>query len=141
MDNLRRNILVVDDDPVARTLIGSLLGANGYDVHTAEDSYSAVVAARTAKPDAVVLDFRLPGGGALVVIDRLRRLPGLGLVPIVVVSAAEREMHGEVVVRAGASTFIQKPFEPGELLDALSKALSGGTASAVDGGSVLKLPS
>lgn len=131
---------MVDDDPVARTLIGRLLHAQGYGVHFATDAYTAVTAAREQQPDVILLDFRLPGGDALVVMQRLRQFPKLSFVPIVIVSAADPSTHGLPALAEGAMSFVSKPFEPEELLLAVAQALSRQVDPGVASGSVFKNP-
>ena len=120
-------VLIVDDDEVVRTLVNHLLRAHDYDTCYAVDAYEALAVARREQPDAVVLDYGLPGGDALVVIERLRRIASLAALPILVVSARESEPHAGPVIAAGATCFIQKPFEPSDLLQELSQALLGRT--------------
>lgn len=134
-------VLIVDDDEVARTLINLLLRGHGYNTSFAVDAYAALSVARAEPPDAVVLDFGLPGGDALVVIERLRRVASLAGVPVLVVSARAREPNAQRALDAGAWCFIEKPFDPKTLLNELAQALAGPAAISTErAGAVFRFP-
>ncbi|MDR7561915.1 MAG: response regulator, partial [Armatimonadota bacterium] len=65
-------VLVVDDDEAILSLLGSYLAREGFEVQTAGNGDAALVAARTFRPDVVVLDVLLPGVDGLEVLRRLR---------------------------------------------------------------------
>jgi DNA-binding response OmpR family regulator len=134
-------VLIVDDDNVVRTLINHLLRAHGYETCYAVDAYEALAVARREQPDAVVLDYGLPGGDALTVIERLHRVASLAAVPIIVVSARESEPNAGLAIAAGAACFLEKPFDPDELLRELEQALHGSTQIPADpDGRVFRAP-
>jgi DNA-binding response OmpR family regulator len=83
-------VLIVEDDEDARDLFNLLLRGNGYETSYAADAYGAIAIARKDAPDAILLDFNLPGGSALVVLERLRRVASLAAVPVIIVTAARR---------------------------------------------------
>jgi DNA-binding response OmpR family regulator len=134
-------VLIVDDDEDALALINLLLRAHDYETFHAADAYHALAVARKEQPDAIVLDYGLPGGDAISVIERLRRIATMSLTPILVVSARDREGNAERAIFAGATCFIQKPFHPDELLQKLRQALVGsGPISAEREASIFRLP-
>jgi DNA-binding response OmpR family regulator len=120
---MRQCILIVDDDPDARDLLNRVLRAEGFDTAYAVDAYDALVAARRSQPDLILLDFRLPGGDGLVVLERLRKISTLAIVPVIVLSAVERVPFEERVLAAGATCFLQKPTSIPELVDAIHALL------------------
>ena len=134
------HILIVEDDARTRDLLNILLRANGYEAAYAADAYGAVAAARRRRPDAVLLDFSLPGGDGLVVLERLRRLAELATVPVLVITARDREPTERLALAAGAVGFLQKPFEPHELLTLLAEALSVPVRRADGAGTVFSTP-
>jgi CheY-like chemotaxis protein len=81
--------------------------------------------AREAKPDLVVLDLAMPGGGGTAVLDRLRRLQGTMQVPVVVYSALPKERAEELVPAEPDVLFVQKPGTAGDVLAAVRALLSG----------------
>ena len=117
-------ILIVDDDQDTRQLLKIRLEANGYEIAFAADAVTAIAIAREEKPDLVLLDFGLPGGDGVVVMERLKTFPALAHIPIVVVSAREPSATEPRATAAGAAAYVQKPIDNEELLGAIRAALS-----------------
>lgn len=119
----KKKILIVEDDSDVRLGYSVLLTANEYDTCFAADGAAAINEARRSQPDLILLDLGLPGGDGFVVLDRLRAMPNLSLIPVVVVSA--RDIHGnkERALKAGAEAFVQKPWNDDELLALLGELL------------------
>jgi DNA-binding response OmpR family regulator len=96
-----KKILVVDDDPDVRRGMHVRLKANHYDPFFAVDAISSIAEARKHEPDLIILDLGLPAGDGYVVMERLRTIPALALIPVIVVSArdvrANRERFGETI--------------------------------------------
>lgn len=116
-------ILIVEDDPDMVRAMAVRLKRQGYDLVVATDAISAIGLARRGKPDLIVLDLGLPGGDGFMVMKRLKSLPDLMLVPIIVVSARDPKFSEPLALQAGADLFLQKPFEAAELLGAIQNAL------------------
>jgi DNA-binding response OmpR family regulator len=117
-------ILVIDDSPVIRRLLGMVLGAQNYDVVVAPDATSAVMVAQREKPDLIILDLSLPGGDGFLLMDRFRNLSRLALVPIIVLSGEKSAAIKEKALQAGAEAFFTKPPNDEELLAAVQQGLS-----------------
>jgi DNA-binding response OmpR family regulator len=120
MDN---KILIVEDDQDMVRGIGVRLRAHDYGLVVANDAISAISIARREKPDLIILDLGLPGGNGFMVMQRLKSLPDLMLVPTIVVSARDPTYNEPLAIQAGAHAFFQKPFEAAELLKAIAEAL------------------
>jgi DNA-binding response OmpR family regulator len=113
-------ILVVDDQPAAIKMLQMVLTAEGFDVLAAQDTLSALRAAYSAHPDAILLDVMMPDLDGLEACRRLRELTD---VPIIFVTARGTI---EDVVRgfsAGADDYLVKPFDSSELLSRLRACL------------------
>jgi two-component system OmpR family response regulator len=107
-------ILVVDDEPVLAEMITMALRYEGWDVTAASDGASAVVAARDARPDAVVLDVMLPDMSGLEVLGKLRdHLPGLPVLLLTAKDAVEDRIAG---LSAGGDDYVTKPFSLEEVV-------------------------
>ena len=113
-------VLVVDDEPEIRNIIRVLLEAEGYRIVEAATASRAEVAARTEKPDLVLLDLGLPDGDGIAV---LRSIRAWSPVPLVVLSARTMEEQKIVALDAGADDYITKPFSAPELLARVRAAL------------------
>jgi DNA-binding response OmpR family regulator len=110
---------VVDDEPAIRLLCRVNLQADGMSVDEAWDSESAVAAARSHPPDAVILDVMLPGEDGFAVAGLIHAEPGLEQVPIMMLTARADLDGSELVRRAGAAGVLTKPFNPSELSNRL----------------------
>ena len=113
-------ILVVDDEPNIVKLVTAYLSKEGYDVHTAADGPSGVLAARTFTPDLVILDIMLPGLDGLEVLARLRRESD---VYIILLTAKTEETDRVVGLSVGADDYVTKPFSARELVARVKAAL------------------
>ena len=121
MDN--KKILIVDDDPDVRKGMHLRLKANHYDTFFAADAITTIAEARKQMPDLIILDLGLPAGDGFVVMDRLKAIPGLDVIPIVVVSARDVRATQPRALKAGAKAFLQKPVDNAELLAVIRQAL------------------
>ncbi len=120
---MNNKILIVEDDQDMVRAMGVRLRAQGYDLVVATDAISAVSVARKEKPDLILLDLGLPAGDGFLVMQRLKSLLDLVLVPVIVVSARDPKVNEPLALQAGAYAFFQKPFEAPELLSAIHSAL------------------
>jgi DNA-binding response OmpR family regulator len=110
------SVLVVDDDPDIRDLIGTRLWRAGYRVSVAADGSAALELVDRRRPDLVVLDEMMPGPSGLEVCRRLRDDPHTRDLPVLMVSAVINStflVEGEA---AGANAYLAKPFSGRELL-------------------------
>jgi DNA-binding response OmpR family regulator len=118
-----KKILIVDDDPDIRHGLNIRLKANHYDTFFAADAFSSMVEARKHEPDLIILDLGLPAGDGFIVMERLRKLPSLAVIPIIVVSARDIRANQERALKMGAKAFLQKPVDDAELLSVIREAL------------------
>jgi CheY-like chemotaxis protein len=116
-------ILICDDEPHLRELMRISLDP-AYVFAEAGDASEAVALAGTMHPDLVLLDVMMPGESGLSVIGRLRRMPTLAGVPVIVVSAFVSERDRRAAEEAGADGFVSKPFDPDELASLVEELLA-----------------
>jgi DNA-binding response OmpR family regulator len=127
-----KKILIVEDDRDVREGMHVRLRANHYDTVFAGDAFSVVNEARKQMPDLIILDLGLPGGDGFVVMERLKRIPAVASIPIIVVSARDVRGNQERALREGAKAFLQKPVDNVEFLAAIRKALGEEPAQTVE---------
>ena len=118
-----KKILIVDDDADVRQGMHMRLTANHYDTVLAADALSGMAEALRQKPDLIILDLILPARDGFVVMEKLKTLPSLAAIPIIVVSARDARANQERAVKAGAKAFLQKPVDNAELLAVIRQAL------------------
>ena len=112
METAERRVLVVEDEGTIADAIAARLRAEGFAVQVAGDGPAAVAAARTAPPDAIVLDVMLPGFDGLEVC---RRIQAERPVPILMLTARDDETDLLVGLAVGADDYMVKPFSMREL--------------------------
>ena len=113
-------ILIIDDEPSILTLITAYLRPEGYEIYTASDGKAGIRAARTYKPDLIVLDIMLPGMDGVELLTRLRRESG---VYVILLTAKTDETDRIVGLSVGADDYVTKPFSPRELVARIKAAL------------------
>jgi DNA-binding response OmpR family regulator len=112
----RRRILVVDDDPDLRRIVGDALEGAGYDVRAAADGREAVSTASLYLPDLVLLDVMMPDADGFTVYERLRQKPAELRSPIIFLTA-RRDIDDKLLgFEKGAADYITKPFHMRELI-------------------------
>lgn len=123
MDMSQKTILIVDDDPDLRLSLHLRLKANHYNVIFAGDGMAAIAEARKHMPDLIILDLGLPAGDGFSVMERLKATDSLSSIPVIVVSARNRDANVDRALQAGAKAFLQKPADNAELLSMIRRAL------------------
>ena len=116
-----KHILIVDDEEAVCWALRRALTAEGHSAATAASAEQALALAAKRKPDAIILDVRLPGMDGLTALVRLRELaPDT---PVIVVTAFGNLSTAVRAVENGAFDYITKPFDLGHALDAVNRAL------------------
>jgi two-component system alkaline phosphatase synthesis response regulator PhoP len=113
-------ILVIDDEPSITNLVTAYLKPVGYEVYTAADGNAGLKAARTFKPDLIILDVMLPGMDGIELLSRLRRESE---VYVIMLTARTEETDKIVGLSVGADDYVTKPFSPRELVARVKAAL------------------
>jgi two-component system KDP operon response regulator KdpE len=116
----KTRVLVVDDEPAILRFLKPALEANSYEIETAGTVADATKLIASKSPDIVVLDLGLPDGDGKDVIRRVREWSD---VPIIILSARDREIEKIEALDLGADDFVNKPFGVGELLARMRTAL------------------
>ncbi len=112
-DDVRRNILVVDDEPQITRVLRTTLSGQGFSVRTAGDGDEALEVMRTWTPDLVITDLSMPNLNGL---ELCRKLRTKSQVPIIVLSVRGEEKIKVEALDAGADDYVTKPFNMNELL-------------------------
>jgi len=111
------SILVVDDEPQWLHSLSHVLGGAGYEVRQAASGEDALASlAADGVPDLILLDIRMPGMDGFEVFRRIRAHEEWGGIPVIMLSGVVEARERAAGIEMGASDFITKPFDPGELL-------------------------
>ena len=116
------SVLIVDDEPNIRRMVGALLASEGYEVREAPDGARGVALATESEPDLALVDLMMPGElDGMAVLTALReRVPD---VPVVMMSGRAGLSDAVRATKLGAFTFLEKPLTPEGVLLALASAL------------------
>jgi DNA-binding response OmpR family regulator len=110
---MAETILIVEDEPALRDTLAYNLKKDGFTVETVGDGRAALEAARTRKPDLIILDIMLPGLDGFEVARILRKEM---TTPILMLTARDDEIDRVVGLEVGADDYLTKPFSMRELM-------------------------
>jgi DNA-binding response OmpR family regulator len=116
-------VLIADDDADILRLVQRRLGHRGYAISTASTGLEAFDAATADPPDAAVVDWVMPGIEGAELCRRLRADQRTAELPIVLLTARAAEADIHEGMEAGASAFLTKPFDIGELDQVLQRLI------------------
>ena len=124
----RYRILLADDDQELAQLLRDFLTRDGFDVVLAHDADTAIAATRNETFDALVLDVMMPGRSGLDILKELEadRYPA----PIFIISGQGDIPMAVEAIKGGALDFIEKPFDPVNIVRRVREALAGAGARA-----------
>lgn len=113
-------ILLIDDEPSIHNVVTAYLKAEGYEFLSAMDGMSGLSAARTFKPDVIILDVMLPVMNGIELLANLRRESN---VYVILLTARSEETDKIIGLSVGADDYLTKPFSPRELIARIKAAL------------------
>jgi len=116
-------ILIVDDEPAIRDMIGITLDLAGFNSMSAETAHQAHVAIVDNRPDLVLLDWMLPGGSGIELARRLKRDELTATLPIIMLTAKTSEDNKVQGLDVGVDDYVTKPFSPRELVARIKAVL------------------
>ena len=114
MSNKSR-ILIIDDESIARITIDALLSSENYEMYFAENGEDGITIASQILPDIILLDVMMPGMNGFETCRKIRSMPNLAEVPILLVTALDDRESRMAGLQAGADDFITKPYDIFEL--------------------------
>ncbi len=117
-----KTILLIDDDPVVRSLVSGILRKYGHNVFVAKDGREGIDLAGEIQPDLVVTDYQMPGMSGIEVLTKLKEMNAS--LPVIMLTA-----HGDASltiksIQKGAFDFIEKPINSKELLQTIRNGLT-----------------
>lgn len=122
---MKKKILIIEDNDKNRMLEKDLLEVAGFEVLEAVDGASGVVCAQKEKPDAVVLDAKLPDMEGIQVARMLRAGPETCDIPVIFVTACVVGKVLEEILAYPAELFIPKPIDTRTFADKIHEYLGG----------------
>lgn len=119
----RGRVLVVDDDPISRTIVSHVLGRRAVEVDCVTDGPGAIQAAASTAYDLILLDLQMPGMDGFQTANRLREFPLHRETPIVAVTANCSSDYRDLCMKQGMQGFLPKPVQSSDLVQAVEKFL------------------
>ena len=120
------DVLVVEDDTQINELVGAYVQIAGYEYRSALDGAGALAAVRQRLPSLIILDLMLPDTDGFEVCKLLKSDERTKVVPVVMLTALDREEQRKKGMDCGAVKYMTKPFDPDQLIATIRKtALTG----------------
>src|SRR6056297_13481 len=116
MNSVQPTVLIVEDEPAQREVLGYNLEAEGFRVATAENGEEALLLVAEEQPDIIVLDWMLPNVSGIEVCRQLKTRPDTRSVPIIMLSARSEEVDRVRGLETGADDYVIKPYSVVELM-------------------------
>jgi DNA-binding response OmpR family regulator len=121
-----KDVLVVEDDPDINELVGAYVQLAGFGYRAAHDGAAALRQVSEHKPSLIVLDLMLPDTDGLEVCRRLKSDPQTRQIPVLVLTALDREEQRTRGRECGAAGYMTKPFDPDDLMDTIRRSATVG---------------
>lgn len=118
-----KRILVVDDEKYIRNILDFSLGGEGFEVITADNGEEALTKSVDLHPDLIVLDVMMPKIDGFEVCRALKTKSDTKDIPIVILTARDRDEDRKKGKDAGVDRYMTKPFSPGRLVDLVHELL------------------
>ncbi len=115
-ETLKESILIVDDAPANLRLLSQMLSKLGYGVRAVTSGKRALTSVRTAPPDLILLDIKMPGMDGYEVCKHLKADPEMRNIPVIFISALDDIQDKVQAFAAGGVDYITKPFQIEEVL-------------------------
>jgi CheY-like chemotaxis protein len=118
-DHGRRNVLLVDDDPLILEILRTILDLEEFEVTTVADGRQALASVAASPPDVVVCDVMMPEVDGFEVCRTLKSEPTTADLPVILLTARDRPEDRQAGEDAGCDAYLTKPFSPLQLIDVI----------------------
>ena len=120
-----KTVLIIEDNPDNMLLISDILETNNYSVLQAETGLQGVEMAEEYMPDFIILDIQLPDIIGNEVLARIRNKEKTQNIPVVAMTSYAMTGDRERLLAAGCDGYVEKPIDPGTVMDQLKQAIGG----------------
>ena len=119
---VKRKAIVIDDEQIVLDSVEKILGSENYEVDTSIEGVKGLQRALGGQYDVVLTDIRMPDIGGMRVLRDIKRAKAS--LPVVMITGYATVKSAVQAMKLGAADYIEKPFTPGELLQAVKAALA-----------------
>ena len=112
MDNIKKKILIIEDDPDVLDFIIMAFEEIGMaaDIHTASDNHAIMQAISTLLPDMIILDLMMPGTTGFIICQKYRSREGTAHTKILAITGYDTPENKQRILECGANDYLPKPF-------------------------------
>ncbi|HZU02718.1 MAG TPA: response regulator [Ktedonobacteraceae bacterium] len=124
-----KHVLIVDDSPSVRRVVGNMLKQHGWEIQMARDGVEALEMITRETPAAVLLDIEMPRMDGYELIATVRSQEQYRMLPLVILTSRAAAKHQQRALQLGANAYVVKPYQDEDLLNTLSSLVYGGAMS------------
>jgi CheY-like chemotaxis protein len=121
-----KHVLIVDDSPSVRRVVGNMLKQHGWEIQMARDGVEALEMITRETPAAVLLDIEMPRMDGYELIATIRSQEQYRMLPLVILTSRAAAKHQQRALQLGANAYVVKPYQDEDLLNTLSSLVYGG---------------
>lgn len=121
---MAKTILIVDDSASLRQVVGIALKSAGYDVVEACDGKDALEKLGGQRVHLIISDVNMPNMDGISLVKEVKQKPDYKFTPIIMLTTESQESKKEEGRAAGAKAWVVKPFQPAQMLAAVSKLIA-----------------
>jgi CheY-like chemotaxis protein len=118
-----KNILVIDDNDDVRSIVAAVLRNFGFVVREANDGGAGIQMVLEQKPDLIITDVRMPGMDGHHLLSAIRELQATASIPVIMMTGSASHDDFRRGMVSGADDYLNKPFTPDELIEAVLSRL------------------
>jgi two-component system chemotaxis response regulator CheY len=118
-----KTILIVDDSSSLRQVVGIALKGAGFDIIEACDGKDALTKLNGQKIHLIISDVNMPNMDGITFVTEAKKLPAYKFTPIIMLTTESQEAKKQAGQAAGAKAWVVKPFQPAQMLAAVSKLI------------------
>ena len=116
-------ILIVDDSPTEIHVLQTMLEKHGFEILTADSGEAGVEAAKSEKPDLVLMDVVMPGMNGFQATRQISKNPDTSSIPIIIVTTKDQKTDRMWGMKQGAKDYVTKPAEEADLVEKIRNEL------------------
>ncbi len=120
---MAKTILIVDDSPSVLQVVQIALRGAGYEVITACDGADGLTKLNGQKVHLIISDVNMPNMDGITFVGEVKKLPAYKFTPIIMLTTESQEDKKRQAQAAGAKAWVTKPFQPPQMLAAVSKLI------------------
>ncbi|WP_038160449.1 response regulator [Verrucomicrobium sp. BvORR106] len=126
---MTHQVLLADDDPLLHRVVGFKVAQQQWQLISAYNGAEALEQARLKRPSVIIMDGMMPVMDGFAALRELRRDPITASIPVLMLSARNRDTDVVGALDQGANDYLTKPFSPAELVARVSRLIPGGAVA------------